>query len=275
MSMRWSRKGEAFVCESWTPDLIADRDERLGWMMRHGLPWSVLDGQLIPKGGKEVTHLLEEAMRLGRREWKPRMRALEAMGVPVAMPEGSYAALGVYPLEGAIAGSALTTTEAGLTTAANMALYMPIPARAILAPQAWRFAIAARYTVGATPGSVLTSFRLGNANTSPLLGTSVGVAQTALTNAFAIWKGDITVYKTGVPGSNATASGTFDVKINTAVGGAYNAALWGTGSTPIAFDSTVAPGSATGGQLWVGLLDSGATNHATYTTDQVHWMDWN
>jgi hypothetical protein len=136
--------------------------------------------------------------------------------------EDARAALGVYPLEGAIAGSALTTTEAGLTTAANMALYMPIPARAILAPQAWRFAIAARYTVGATPGSVLTSFRLGNANTSPLLGTSVGVAQTALTNAFAIWKGDITVYKTGVPGSNATASGTFDVKVNTAVGGAYN-----------------------------------------------------
>jgi hypothetical protein len=172
MSMRWSRKGEAFVCESWTPDLIADRDERLGWMMRHSIPWSVLDAQLIPKGGKEVTHLLKRAEKHGRREWKPRMDALERMGVPVNMPEGSYAAL-------------------------------------------------------------------------------------------------------GVPGSNATASGTFDVKINTAVGGAYNAALWGTGSTPIAYDSTVAPGSATGGQIWVGLLDSGATNHATYTTDQIHWMDWN
>jgi hypothetical protein len=109
-------------------------------MMRHGLPWSVLDGQLIPKGGKEVTHLLEEAMRLGRREWKPRMRALEAMGVPVGMPEGSYAALGVYPLEGAIAGSALTTTEAGLTTAANMALYMPIPAATVTVTETLTFA---------------------------------------------------------------------------------------------------------------------------------------
>lgn len=273
--MRWTKRGEAFVCESWTPDLVEDRNERLGWMMRNRIPWSVLDGQLIPKGGKEVTHLLNEAMRLGRREWKPRMRALEAMGVPVAMPEGSYAALGVYPLEAAIAGSALTTTEAGLTTAANMALYMPIPARSVLAPQAWRLAIAARYTAGATPGSVITSFRLGNANTSPLLGTSAGVAQTALTNAFALWKGDITVYKTGTPGSNATATGIFDVKVNTAVSGAYNAAVWGTGSTAIAFDSTLGPGNATGGQIWVGLSDSGATNHATYTTDQIHWMDWN
>jgi hypothetical protein len=275
--MRWSRKGEAFVCESWTPDLIADRDERLGWMMRHRLPWSVLDGQLIPKGGKEVTHLLDEAMRLGRREWKPRMRALEAMGVPVAMPEGSYAALGVYPLESAITGSALSATEAGLITAANQALYMPIPARSILAPQAFRMAIGARYTVTTTPGSLITSFRLGNTNASVLLGTSASVALTAsLTNAFVLYKGDITVYKTGIAGSNATANGIFDVKVNTAVSGAFNSALWGTGATPIAFDSTVAPNtSAAGGQIWIGVSDTGATNHATINTDQIHWMDWN
>jgi hypothetical protein len=154
---------------------------------------------------------------------------------------------------------------------------MPIPARSILAPQAWRFAIAGRYTVTTTPGSLITSVRLGNTNAAALLGTSASVALTAsLTNAFVLYKGDITVYKVGTPGSNATASGIFDVKVNTAVGGAFNSAVWGTGATPIAFDSTVAPNaSAAGGQLWVGVSDTGATNHATITTDQVHWMDWN
>jgi hypothetical protein len=273
--MRWTKRGEAFICESWTPDLIEDRNERLGWMMRNRVPWSMHNGQLIAKGGREVAQLVNEAMKQGRGEWKTRTRALEALGVPVAA-EGSYGALGSYPLEGAIAGSVLSTTETGLMTAANLALYMPIPARATLAPQAWRIVIGARYTAGATPGTVVSTFRLGNANSSPSLGASVAVTQTALTNAFAIWKGDITIYRVGPPGNNATATGIFDVKINTAVGGAFNSVLWGTGSTAAAFDSTVAPGaSANGGQLWLGLTDAGATNHATYTTDQIHWMDWN
>jgi len=273
--MRWTKKGEAFVCESWTPDLIEDRNERLGWMMRNHVPWSMHNGQLIPRGGKEIAHLVKEAMKLERGEWKTRARALEELGVPIGA-EGTYGALGAYPLEGAIAGSALSTTEAGLMSAANMALYMPIPARSTLAPQAWRIVIAARYTVTTTPGTVASTFRLGNANTSPSLGASAAVTQTAsLTNAFAMWKGDITIYRVGAPGTNATATGAFDVKINTAVGGAYNAATWGTGSTAVSFDSTLGPGNANGGQLWLGLLDAGATNHATYTSDQIHWMDWN
>jgi hypothetical protein len=37
--MRWRKQGEAFVCADWTPDLIEDRNERLGWMMRNRLPW--------------------------------------------------------------------------------------------------------------------------------------------------------------------------------------------------------------------------------------------
>jgi hypothetical protein len=275
--MKWSRKGDAFVCESWTPDRIADRDDRLAWMMRHRLPWSLHNGQLIPKGGREVSYLLDEAMKQGRGEWKSRTRALEAMGVPMAA-EGTYGALGAYPLEATIAGSALSATEAGLISAANQALYMPIPARGILAPQAWRFVIASRYTVTTAPGSLITSFRLGNANTSPLLGTSASVALTAsLTNAFVLYKGDITVQSVGPPGTNSKAIGIFDVKVNTAVGGAFNSALWGTASgTAVSFDSTVVPNaSANGGQLWVGVSDTGATNHATISTDQIHWMDWN
>lgn len=274
--MRWKKQGEAYVCEDFTPDVVAERNERLAWMMRNRIPWSMHNGHLSAKGGREIAVLLDRAMKEGRGLWKAKREVLAAAGVPVAA-EGTYGALGAYPLEGAIAGSALTSTEAGLITAANGALYMPIPARSTLAPQAWRIVICARYTVTTTPGSLVSTFRLGNANTGVSLGASAAVAFTAsLTNAFVMWKGDITIYSVGPPGTNAKATGAFDVKVNTAVGGAYNAATWGTGSTAASFDSTVAPNtSANGGQLWLGVNDSGATNHATINTDQIHWMDWN
>jgi hypothetical protein len=222
------------------------RDEEIQWLIKHEKRnWKLLNGRII------------------------------GSGAPTAMAEGTYGALGAYPLPGAIAMAALTTTESAFIPAANIATYTPIPANATLAPQAWRFAIAGRYTVTTVPGSLITSFRLGNANTSPLLGTSAAVAQTAsLTNAFALWKGDMTIYSVGAPGTNSKATGIFQAFCNTAVGGAFNSALWGTGATAVSFDSTIALGP-NGGGLWMGLSDSGATNHATYTLDQVHWMDWN
>jgi hypothetical protein len=67
----------------------------------------------------------------------------------------------------------------------------------------------------------------------------------------------------------------FNVDVNTAVGGAANSALWGTSAgTAVAFDSTLASLGANGGALWVGVSDSGATNHATVTVDQIHWLMW-
>jgi hypothetical protein len=273
-SMRWKRRGEAFVCESWTPDLIEDRDERLGWMMRHRLPWSVLHGQLVPKGGREVSHLLDQAKKLGRGEWKPRMQALERLGVPVAA-EGTYGALGAYPLEAELAAVNSGTTEAGLLTAANAALYMPIPARAILAPQAWRFVVSGRVTTTATAANLTWTPRLGNANTSPSLGASAALAKTiSITNAFFVMKGDITVQRVGIAGTNSLAIGHFDMRLNSSSGGAFTSWLWGS-SASAAFDSTVSPGSsANGGQVWLGMTASAAAADP-FIVGQVHWMDWN
>jgi hypothetical protein len=281
--MRWSRRGEAFLCESLTPDLAADRDERLGWMMRHGLPWSVLNGQLIPKGGREVEHalghdekvagMLREAMQLGRPEWKPRMRALEAAGVAIGA-EGTYGALGAYPLEAELAAVNTAAAEVGLLTAANTALYMPIPARSILAPQAWRFVVAGRVTTTATAANLSWTPRLGNANTSPSLGASAATAKTvSITNAYFAMKGDITVQRVGIAGTNSTAMGHFDMKLNSASGGAYTSWLWGS-SAAASFDSTLGPGNANGGSLWLGMTASAAAADP-FIVGQVHWMDWN
>jgi hypothetical protein len=151
---------------------------------------------------------------------------------------------------------------------------MPMPPNSILAPQAWRFVVGGLYTAGATPGTVIITPRIGNAVTSPSLGASAGVAQTALTSATWVVKGDLTIRSVGGPGLNSKATGLFDVKINSVVNGAYNAAMWSTGTTDCSFDSTIAIGT-NGGGLWLGGTDAGATNHATYTMQQVHWMDWN
>jgi hypothetical protein len=272
--VRWSKKGEAYVCEDWTPDLIGERNERLAWMMRNGLPWSVLHGQLIPKGGREVSRLLDEAMKRGRGEWKSRMRALEAMGVATAA-EGTYGALGAYPLEGELAAVNNGVTEVGLLTAANSALYLPIPARSILGPQAWRFVIAGRVTTTATAANLSWTPRLGNAITSPSLGASAAQAKTiSITNAIFIVKGDITVQTIGVAGANSKAQGHFQAFLNSAAGGAAVAWVWGS-TAQASFDSTVGPNtSANGGQLFVGMTASAAAADP-FIAGQVHWMDWN
>lgn len=272
--MRWSKKGEAYVCESWTPDLIDDRNERLAWLMRNRLPWSLLHGQLIPKGGKEVSHLLDQAMKLGRGEWKARIQAIEAMGVPVGA-EGTYGALGAYPLEGELPAVNTGTTELGVLTAANAALYTPIPARAILAPQAWRFVVCGRVTTTATAANLSWTPRLGNANTSPSLGASAAIAKTiSITNAIFILKGDITVQVVGIPGTNSKAIGHFQAFLNSTAAGAATSWVWGS-TAQASFDSSVAPGaSANGGQLWLGSTASAAAADPLIV-GQVHWMDWN
>jgi hypothetical protein len=236
--------------EPMTPGELAQRDEELRWLVDHERRnWKLINGRIT-----------------GRDKSFPQG--------PLAMAEGTYGALGAYPPAASIAGPAMSTTEAGIIAAANIAIYTPIPANSQLAPQAWRYFIGGVYTAGATPGTIAFTPRLGNANTSPSLGASAAITQTALTNAFWAIYGDITVRSIGGPGLNSKAQGMAWAKVNTAVGGAFNTALWGTGTTDASFDSTIALGT-NGGGLWLGGTDAGATNHATYTMQQIHWMDWN
>lgn len=251
----------------------------MGWHFDSTVGAHLWDTQ--PLSPEEVLERNDEIQWLiahERRHWKLVNGRITGSGDPTFMAEGTWGALGAYPPPAALSmAAALSATEAAGITNANQPIYVPIFGNATLAPQAWRYVIAGRYTVTTTPGSMITSIRLGNANTSPLLGTSASVALTAsLTNAFILWKGDITIQSVGAPGANAKAIGIHDVRVNTAVGGAFNSALWGTsGGTAVSFDSTLTALGANGGALWLGLSDSGATNHATVTIDQIHWMDWN
>lgn len=269
------------LCDSWTPDLMEERNERLAFRMRRFWPWSLIHGQLVPRGGREVSHggpevqmLLDEAKEAQASEWGKRLRALDLKGVPV-MAEGTYGALGAYPLEAELPAVNTAASEVGLLTTANGALYMPIPARAILAPQAWRFVVSGRVTTTATAANLTWTPRVGNANSSPSLGPSAALAkQASITNAYFIMKGDITVQRVGIPGLNSTANGHFSMHLNTASGGAATLWLWGSAASA-SFDTTVAPGaSANGGQIWLGMTASAAAADP-FIVGQIHWMDWN
>lgn len=275
--MRWQRENGGLVIRDWTPDKIMERNERLAWAVANRRPWRLMNGALVEGSRDTIAEDLRQAYQKGRREWRGRLHDL-AMAGELVGAEGTYMALGAYPLAGELSGLTLSTTESlALTGTGAQQILAPIPGNGVLSPQAYRMVFCSRYTVTTTPGSLVTTLRIGNANTSPSLGASAAVALTAsLTAATIILKGDITIQQAiNVPGTNSKAIGHFDIKINTAVGGAYNAAAWQTGATAASFDVTLTTLGANGGGLWIGMNDSGATNHATVTPQQVHFMDAN
>jgi hypothetical protein len=284
---KWVRDGGGLLLADAKPDTVEDRNERLAWLMRNRRPWKVLDGHLIAKPSDidaserfrreqedSIAQALWEAMHLARGQSKQMLRELGLAGGPLAA-EGTYGALGAYPPAGELASVTPTTTEAGLVTAANSALYMPIPANATMTPQAWRFVICGRVTTTATAANYTWTARLGNAITSPSLGASAAVAKTiSITNAIFIAKGDITVQSVGIPGTNSKAMGHFDAKLNSVAGGAYTTWAWGSAAAA-SFDASVAPNtSANGGQMYLGLTASAAAADP-WIVGQIHWMDWN
>jgi hypothetical protein len=239
-----------FDTEPMSPADLACRDEELNWLINEKQrSWRLLNGRLIGSA--------DDSFPLG---------PLAAGGV--------YGGIAALPIPASIAGPAMSTTEAGILSAGNIAVYTPMLANSITAPQMWEVGVYGTYTVGATPGTIVFTLRLGNANTSPSLGASAAITQTNLTNAFWEVTGRFTVKTVGAPGTNSKANGTWGARVNTAVGGAFNSAEWGTGTTDASFDSTIALGT-NGGGLWIGGTDAGATNHATYTIQQLLWGNWN
>jgi hypothetical protein len=286
-AVKWTRDGGGLLLTDTGQDTIADRNERLSWLMRNARPFKLLNGHLIGKPSdidaaerdrvkreESIAQALWEVMRLQRGQSKQMMRELAMAGVPTAA-EGTYGALAAYPLQAELASVTPTTTESGLLAAANAAIYAPIPANSVLAPQAYRFMLGGRTTTTATAANYTWTPRLGNANTSPSLGASAALAKTiSITNAIFIWKGDITIQQVGPPGTNAKAMGHFDQKLNSAAAGGAQLWVWGS-VAQASFDSTVAPNaSANGGQIWFGVTASAAAADP-FTVGEVHVMDWN
>ena len=238
-----------------TPAEVAQRDEEIDYLKRYFQhhAWTLNNGRIIEQ----------------QKRWKTTLRSLAGP----TMAEGTYGALAAYPLPASESGLTLSATEQGLIPSAHIPIYTPIPINGVMSPQAYRVILAGIFTSVATSGTLTMTPRLGNANTSPSLGASAAQTLTAsLTNGQFYIMGDITVRSIGLPGANSTAIGTFHALANSAVGGATTSWLWGTGTTAVSFDTTIAAGG-NGGGLWVGVTFS--ANFPTFTLQQIHMMDWN
>lgn len=279
--MDWERDNNTggLLIKNPTPESLAARDEELAWCMRNRRPWRLFNGQLLGGRREAIAEDLRQAMAIGRGEWKSRMRALVEAGIPVAA-EGTYGALGAYPLSAALSAvTPSTTAETQLLTAAQGAVYLPVPANGVLAPQAYRFVVCGISTTSSTASNYTWTVRAGNSATpasNVSLGASAAIAKTiSLTNCFWAVKGDMTIQSVGAPGANSKMLAQFWAWFNSAVGGAVTEWHWGTGSTAASIDTTVGPNSsANGGQFGVDITSS-VTVTDTLTIQQIHYMDWN
>lgn len=274
--MKWERDGGGLVVRDWTPDKLAARNEEIAWRLANDVPFRVVNGKLLGdniRGKREsIANDLRQMYQLGRKRWRGGLRELALSGALTAA-EGTYGALAAYPMPASEAALTLSAAEQGLIPSAHIPIYAPLPINGILAPQAYRYILSGIFTSVATSGTLTMTSRLGNANTSPSLGASAAQTLTAsLTNGQFYIMGDVTIRSIGLPGTNSTAIGTFHALANSAVGGATTSWLWGTGTTAVGFDSTIAAGT-NGGGFWLGVTFS--ANFPTMTLQQAHFMDWN
>lgn len=238
--------------EPMLPHHLAIRDEELAWLMknnrRHG--WGVMDGKLTEKAG-------------GRQSWARLMRSLHASGVPVAMPEGTYGGLLAYP-----PAQNLAAVTGGTINVAwwNPAVYSPIPANAVLAPQAYRVAATGLVTSSGAGQTLTMNPAIGTAVAGQALGASTALALgSTITNAFWYMMGDITIRTSG---SSGTAYGMFKYVFGTTAGATVtvSTALFGNTVATADFQSTAQ-----------GILIAATPSAAgvSVTPTQVHLMDWN
>jgi hypothetical protein len=221
---------------------------------------------------------LISAMVQQRGQWRQRMSDVRASGTPVA-GEGTYGVLMGYPLPAVLA----TTSVSGTANLWPAAVYTPIPANGVLAPQAYRVTIAAKITTSTSPANIGFDPRIGTttwttggtALTGTAIGASTNVALTAsITAAFYYIYGDLTIRSVGNPGNNTTAVGMFHyVSTQATASGLAGPAVVGAGhnllfgGTSASYDGTVAQGFSLGAVHTVTTI--------THNLDQLHGMDWN
>jgi hypothetical protein len=253
--MRWARKGNAFVVDELTPDLLKERDARLRWAMLRKLPFSLLNGTLVPRqyqpgqlgvdphmpiSGEELSWL---TFTEGR-SWKGKMGALEAAGVPMA---GNSA----YGAPGSLANSAaFTAVTGGVVNVAwiNPSLYTSIPLRSVRAPASWRAYAAGLITSSGAGQTITMNPAIGTAVAGQALGASAALALgSTITGAF--WRHEATVIAQ-LPDAAGRAVGEFQMAWGTTAGATPGTptatnpsnAMFGGGNTQATVDWTANQG---------------------------------
>lgn len=212
-------------------------------------------------------------------QWRRRTREIVETGVPIAMPEGTYAGLLAYP-------AAQTITTTSMNATANLwsnLTYTPIVANSILAPQAYRVAICAKITTVATPVNISLDPRINNTGVwttggtavagGSALGASTSIALTAsITNAFYYVIGDLMIRTAG---TSSSFVGMFHYHSTQGTsGGLAGPAAIGAGHNLLFGGTAVTVDTQTSGQSFqMGAIHTVAT--ITHNIEQIHFMDWN
>lgn len=249
--------------ERWAKEAIAN--EKLG----------IFD----PVASRGIIGDLGAMKLLQRLTWAERQRVIDESGVATMMPEGTYGGLLAYPNAQTIT----TTSISGVVNLWSNLVYSPIPANSILAPQAYRIAVVAKITTGATPANITFTPQLNSVGTWTTGGTAVSGGTTlgahtataltaSITNAFYTIIGDLTFRTAGTSATavflahycstQATAGGLAGPAI---LGAGHNIMFGGTGATVDA--------QTTGQSFQLGATHTVTT--ITHNIEQIHLMDWN
>lgn len=220
---------------------------------------------ILPGRAGGVPEDLIAALVDDRRTWKQIDQDIRDGGDPTALL-GGIAGLETIPNtkdETLVTGGA---TELAMFPSASC----PIPANAP-SSKLWRVLAAGTSTTAATPGTYTIRPRIGNANTSPLMGIATGNITPVASATAAQWKllGWVYVRAGGAAG---TAVGSFEFNHSGTTGGggpvsATGNAIYGGLGTAIDFTA------ATNG-LWMGVVHATSTTN-TWTAQFVGWGSWN
>jgi hypothetical protein len=236
-------------------------------------------GDFLPVASRHVADDIEDLKLLHRMTWERRERELVKTGLPLMMPEGTFAGVLAYPA----AQTVTTTSINGTVNLWDNLTYTPIAKNSILAPQIYRIMISAKITTSTTPGNFGLNPLVNSTGTWTTGGTAVSggstlgatgnVALTAsITNAFYYVIGDITIRNAGTA---SVIVGMFHLNStqNTAAGVAGPAPATAAYSLLFGGTSVTVDTQTTGQSLQFGGVHTVAT--ITHNIEQPHFMDWN
>ncbi len=232
-----------------------------------------------PVASTSIAADLADLKELHMATWKERQRRIQGSGMPVAMPEGTYAGLIAYP-------NAQTITTTSINGTANLwsnLVYTPIPQNSVVAPQIYRIMVAAKLTTSTTPGNFGLNPFINSTGTWTTGGTAVSggstmgatgnIALTAsITNAFYYVVGDLTIRNAGTA-SVVVSMFHLNSTQNTSAGLAGPAAATAAYSLLFGGTAVTVDTQTTAQSFQLGAVHTVAT--ITHNVEQIHWCDWN
>jgi hypothetical protein len=236
-------------------------------------------GDPTPVADMRVIQDIEDLKRLHRATWGRRQLELRESGLPLMMPEGTYAGLLAYP-------NAQTITTTSISGTVNLwanLVYTPIPINSVMAPQVFRIMVAAKLTTVATPANFGLNPLINSTGTWTTGGTAVSggstmgasgnVALTAsITNAFYYLIGDMTIRNAGTA-SVIVSMFHLNSTQNTAAGVAGPAPATAAYSLLFGGTAVTVDTQTTAQSFQLGAVHTVAT--ITHNIEQIHFMDWN